>query len=189
MLALRFRGAAAPRALGGALARRACLSTDALVPADPASGKQVSTEQAKPQLDPRAVSAFTGTPKEMLQSRVVKIFKPAPSVQSATQPTVVWKMQWEDEQTQRWTNPLMGWTSTRDPLSNTHMTLEFATADDAIRFARNNGAPVGPAHPLPLARFSQPRRPHRRMEGSVRKAVEVPSIRIRAQGVVSDTDM
>lgn len=139
MLALRFRGAA-PRAVTGALVRRACTSTDALVPATPGSGKQVSTEQAQPQLDTRAVSAFTGTPKEMLESRVVKIYKPAPTVQNATQPTLVWKMQWEDDLTQRWTNPLMGWTSTRDPLSNTHMTLEFSSSEDAVRFARNNGA-------------------------------------------------
>ena len=59
--------------------------------------------------------------------------------QNATQNTLVWKMQWEDQQTKRWSNPLMGWTSTSDPLSNTHMTLEFGTREDAVRFAERNG--------------------------------------------------
>ena len=34
----------------------------------------------------------------------------------------------------------MGWTSTSDPLSNTHMTLEFESRDDAVRFAERNGS-------------------------------------------------
>jgi len=128
------------RAVRGSAARRAGLSTstNALAPIAPGKGKSVSTEQAKPQLDPRSVSAFTGTPKEMLETRVVKIFKPAPGVQNATNPSLVWKMQWEDERTERWINPLMGWTSTRDPLTNTQ--LEFSSSEEAARFARNNGA-------------------------------------------------
>eukprot|EP00966_Prymnesium_polylepis_P091270 2112333-Prymnesium_polylepis.1 len=55
-------------------------------------------------------------------------------------------MQWEDDSTKRWTNPLMGWSSTSDPLSNTHMTMEFHTAEDAVRFAEESGAPRG-RHP------------------------------------------
>jgi len=92
-----------------------------------------------PEVDTQTISTFTGTPKGMLDTRRVKIFKPAQGVQNATQNTLVWKMQWEDEQTERWQNPLMGWTSTRDPLSNTHMTLEFQTSDEAARFAERNG--------------------------------------------------
>merc|ERR1712129_129240 len=33
----------------------------------------------------------------------------------------------------------MGWTSTNDPLSNTHMTMDFLTKEDAIKFAQSNG--------------------------------------------------
>jgi NADH dehydrogenase (ubiquinone) Fe-S protein 4 len=137
------------------------------VPTAPASGKQVSTEQVQPQLDTRAVSAFTGTPKEMLDSRVVKIFKPAPTVQNATQPTLVWKMQWEDDVTRRWSNPLMGWCSTSDPLTNTHLTLEFSSSEDAVRFARNNGAP-SPSFTCLARTQSPPRRLPRRMEAPTR---------------------
>ena len=74
-----------------------------------------------------------------MESRVIKIYQQAQTVQNATQNMLAWRIQWEDEQTKRWTNPLMGWTSTSDPLSNTHMTVEFATAEDAARFCQQNG--------------------------------------------------
>ena len=74
-----------------------------------------------------------------LESRLVRIFTKSQGVQSGTQDTLAWRMQWEDTKTKRWTNPLMGWTSTSDPLSNTHMTIDFATADDAARFCQQNG--------------------------------------------------
>ena len=85
------------------------------------------------------MTAFTGAPAGMLRNRVVKIYQQAQTVQNATQNMVPWRLQWEDKQTKRWPNPLMGWTSTSDPLSNTHMTLEFQTPDDAARFCKQNG--------------------------------------------------
>jgi NADH dehydrogenase (ubiquinone) Fe-S protein 4 len=84
------------------------------------------------------MSVFTGAPAEMMDQRVVKIFQPSQGVQNATQNTLVWKVQWEDKATKRWTNPLMGWSSTSDPLSNTHMTMEFSSKDEAIRFCERN---------------------------------------------------
>ena len=98
----------------------------------------VSTE-ADPEIDPETMTAFTGAPAGMLRNRVVKIYQQAQTVQNATQNMVPWRLQWEDKQTKRWPNPLMGWTSTSDPLSNTHMTLEFQTPDDAARFCKQNG--------------------------------------------------
>lgn len=41
--------------------------------------------------------------------------------------------------TERWSNPLMGWTSTADPLSNAVM--HFDTAEEAMRFAQRQGWP------------------------------------------------
>jgi len=75
----------------------------------------------------------------MMETRVVKIYQQAQGVQNGTQNMIPWRLQWEDEQTQRWSNPLMGWTGTNDPLSNTHMTLDFGTAEDAMRFCEQNG--------------------------------------------------
>ena len=82
-----------------------------------------------------------------LESRLVRIFTTSQGVQSGTQDTLPWRMQWEDTKTKRWTNPLMGWTSTSDPLSNTHMTLEFDTKEAAISFAQKNGARRAAAAP------------------------------------------
>ena len=113
------------------------LSGKAVAPVN--EGTTSVADAEAPEVDTQTISTFTGTPKGMLDTRRVKIFKPAQGVQNATQNTLVWKMQWEDEQTERWQNPLMGWTSTRDPLSNTHMTLEFQTSEEAARFAERNG--------------------------------------------------
>ncbi|KAL1498913.1 hypothetical protein AB1Y20_013435 [Prymnesium parvum] len=99
--------------------------------------------------DNTKASTFTGTPASLLGKRIVKIFQPPHGVQNGNQNTTVWRMQWEDEYTKRWTNPLMGWTSTSDPLSNTHMTLEFHTAEDAVRFAEENGWIVEVQQPKP----------------------------------------
>lgn len=129
--------AARPRAVRWLPAATRALSSDAL--STSASGKgDLSTETA-PHVDAETMEAFTGTPAHMLESRVVKIYQQAQTVQNATQNMIPWRIQWEDDQTQRWTNPLMGWTSTSDPLSNTHMTVEFATAEDAARFCQQNG--------------------------------------------------
>lgn len=120
MLALRFQRATVFRCVG--VTRTLC--TKAVGEALPDNTK---------------ASTFTGTPTDQLGSRTVKIFQPPTGVQNANYKSTVWKMQWEDAETKRWTNPLMGWTSTSDPLSNTHMTLEFHTAEDAVRFAEENG--------------------------------------------------
>ena len=137
-------------ALPGMAVARRLATGDALAPATPGADKSVSTEKA-PQVDKASLSAFTGAPSSQLEKRVVKIYQQAQTVQNATQNTIPWRVQWEDQQTRRWSNPLMGWTSTNDPLSNTHMTLEFLTAEDAARFCEQNGAPdsrLPPATPL-----------------------------------------
>jgi NADH dehydrogenase (ubiquinone) Fe-S protein 4 len=46
-----------------------------------------------------------------------------------------WQLSWQTSE--RWTNPLTGWTSSADPHSG--MKLTFNTSDDAIAFANRNG--------------------------------------------------
>jgi hypothetical protein len=41
-----------------------------------------------------------------------------------------------------WANPLMGWTSTADPMQ--WITLKFATKEDAIEWAHSNGTARAP---------------------------------------------
>lgn len=94
---------------------------------------------AHPPARPRSAAQFTGAPTGMLETRTVRIFQQSQGVETGTQNTLSWRMQWEDDQTRRWTNPLMGWSSTSDPLSNTHMTLEFESAEAAVKFCDRNG--------------------------------------------------
>jgi NADH dehydrogenase (ubiquinone) Fe-S protein 4 len=136
MLAFRLTRASAPALSRTGLARMAPLSSKAVAAAGPKG--ELSTEKA-PVVDRATLSAFTGAPTEMMENRVVKIYQQAQTVQNATQNMIAWRLQWEDDHTKRWSNPLMGWTSTSDPLSNTHMTVEFASAEDAARFCQQNG--------------------------------------------------
>ncbi|XP_003748523.1 NADH dehydrogenase [ubiquinone] iron-sulfur protein 4, mitochondrial [Galendromus occidentalis] len=82
------------------------------------------------------VHALTGVPEEHIKGRVVRIYKPTKNcMQSGTANTHHWSMSFDNRQ--RWTNTLMGWTSTGDPLSN--MNTEFATKEQAVAFCEKNG--------------------------------------------------
>ncbi|XP_059772352.1 NADH dehydrogenase [ubiquinone] iron-sulfur protein 4, mitochondrial isoform X1 [Balaenoptera ricei] len=82
------------------------------------------------------ITTLTGVPEEHIKTRKVRIFVPARNnMQSGVNNTKKWKMEFDTRE--RWENPLMGWVSTADPLSN--MVLNFSTKDDAIAFAEKNG--------------------------------------------------
>ncbi|XP_061842561.1 NADH dehydrogenase [ubiquinone] iron-sulfur protein 4, mitochondrial [Nerophis lumbriciformis] len=82
------------------------------------------------------ISAVTGVPEEHIKTRKVHIFVPAKTaMQSGVNTTKKWKMDFDTRE--RWENPLMGWASTADPLSN--MLLSFSSKEDAIAFAEKNG--------------------------------------------------
>lgn len=130
-----LRRQALPAAPLGVAWRRAL--SDKAVTTKTASG-EVSTEIAPP-VDPATIQTFTGATEDQLNKRLVKIYQQAQSVQNGTQNMIAWRLQWEDDHTKRWVNPLTGWTSTSDPLSNTHMALEFHSPEDAARFCQQNG--------------------------------------------------
>ncbi|KAK7934403.1 hypothetical protein WMY93_005299 [Mugilogobius chulae] len=82
------------------------------------------------------ITTLTGVPEEHIKTRKVHIFVPAKSaMQSGINNTKKWKMDFDTRE--RWENPLMGWSSTADPLSN--MVLSFSSKEDAIAFADKNG--------------------------------------------------
>ncbi|XP_072038462.1 NADH dehydrogenase [ubiquinone] iron-sulfur protein 4, mitochondrial-like [Amphiura filiformis] len=100
--------------------------------ADSSKDSQLETIKEKP-VD---ISAVTGVPDEHIHTRRVRIFVPAKNpMQSGTNATRKWQLEFETRE--RWENPLMGWGSTGDPLSNTSVT--FDSKEDAIRFAEKNG--------------------------------------------------
>uniref|UniRef100_A0A8C8AI76 NADH dehydrogenase [ubiquinone] iron-sulfur protein 4, mitochondrial n=9 Tax=Neognathae TaxID=8825 RepID=A0A8C8AI76_9STRI len=82
------------------------------------------------------ITTLTGVPDEHIKTRKVHIFVPARNaMQAGVNNTKKWKMEFDNRE--RWENPLMGWASTADPLSN--MVLTFSTKEDAIAFAEKNG--------------------------------------------------
>ncbi|GAB5567269.1 NADH dehydrogenase [ubiquinone] iron-sulfur protein 4 [Prionailurus iriomotensis] len=98
---------------------------------DPARDAQLITVDEK--LD---ITTLTGVPVEHIKTRKVRIFVPARNnMQSGVNNTKKWKMEFDTRE--RWENPLMGWASTADPLSN--MVLTFSTKEDAAAFAEKNG--------------------------------------------------
>nr|CAG4638739.1 EOG090X0DNW [Cyclestheria hislopi] len=82
------------------------------------------------------VSPITGFPEEHIKSRRVRIWKPAKhAMQSGTNNTHLWKIEFDTRE--RWENPLMGWTSSGDPMSN--IQLKFTTKEDAMTYCESNG--------------------------------------------------
>uniref|UniRef100_A0A8C3U258 NADH dehydrogenase [ubiquinone] iron-sulfur protein 4, mitochondrial n=1 Tax=Catharus ustulatus TaxID=91951 RepID=A0A8C3U258_CATUS len=104
------------------------------------SGAEGSRRQERCGCGPPAaaqdITTLTGVPDEHIKTRKVHIFVPARNaMQSGANNTKKWKMEFDNRE--RWENPLMGWASTADPLSN--MVLTFSTKEDAIAFAEKNG--------------------------------------------------
>ena len=103
------------------------------------------------------VTRISGVPEEHL-GRAVRIYRPARNaMQSGSHATKKWRLEFENRsggrsalaaprrtagRSPRFTpraeqNPLMGWISTADPLSN--QCVEFDTAEQAVAHARKNG--------------------------------------------------
>jgi NADH dehydrogenase (ubiquinone) Fe-S protein 4 len=82
------------------------------------------------------LSSTAGAPTEQTQTRRARIFVPArTAMQSGTWQASTWKIEWDTRE--RWENPLMGWCSSADPLSN--LNIEFTTKEDAIRYCERLG--------------------------------------------------
>ncbi|XP_067127850.1 NADH dehydrogenase [ubiquinone] iron-sulfur protein 4, mitochondrial [Centruroides vittatus] len=95
---------------------------------------------------PMDISALTGVPEQHIKTRRVRIFVPTKNaMQSGTNNTHHWKMEFETRE--RWENPLMGWSSTGDPLSN--MNIKFSSKEEAIAFCEKNGWPYFVDEPVP----------------------------------------
>ncbi|XP_072762004.1 NADH dehydrogenase [ubiquinone] iron-sulfur protein 4, mitochondrial [Anoplolepis gracilipes] len=82
------------------------------------------------------VGYVSGVPEEHIKTRRVRIYQPAKSaMQSGTNNTQFWQMDFDTRE--RWENPLMGWTSSGDPMSN--IQVNFATKEEAIAHCKKMG--------------------------------------------------
>ena len=104
---------------------------------------------------------MSGLPAEHQQRRV-KIFQPAPRNThfaggriTSSQRVKKWTLEYDKAATKagKWTNPLMGWTSTSDPLSNLNVT--FSSKEAAIDFCNRNGLAYELLEPKKMKRQSK----------------------------------
>lgn len=138
---------------------RACLSTAKEITAEDLKASALKVEKYKkftqtsvqpktftdvmlPGTDPELpanlaeLSVLNGMPA-VVADRVVEIGPyPGKTLQSGDRFANIWQIKWQREE-ERWSNPLMGWTSTADPMSN--LILDFDSREDAIAFAEKNG--------------------------------------------------
>ncbi|XP_064609050.1 NADH dehydrogenase [ubiquinone] iron-sulfur protein 4, mitochondrial-like [Liolophura sinensis] len=96
-------------------------------------GGDVQTITVSEKMD---ITHLSGVPEEHIKTRRVKIYVPARNaMQSGSFGTRKWRLDFDTRE--RWENPLMGWTSTGDPLFN--MQVDFKSKDDAVDFCEKNG--------------------------------------------------
>jgi len=81
------------------------------------------------------VAVLSEMPREQAERTVVIGQRINKSLQSGTKFVNQWQITWKNQE--RWSNPLMGWTSTADPMSNVKLT--FDTREEAEHFAMKNG--------------------------------------------------
>ncbi|KAL0105965.1 hypothetical protein PUN28_015997 [Cardiocondyla obscurior] len=82
------------------------------------------------------VGYVSGVPEEHIKTRKVRIYQPAKNaMQSGTNNIHFWQIDFDTRE--RWENPLMGWTSSGDPMSN--IKVDFATKEEAITHCKKMG--------------------------------------------------
>lgn len=106
----------------------------------PAPVRMLSAEasDALVEIKPGEIGMVSGIPEEHLRRKVV-IYSPARTAsQQGSGKVGRWKINFLS--TQKWENPLMGWTSTGDPYANVgEAGLTFDSAESAKAFAEKHG--------------------------------------------------
>ncbi|KAL3640344.1 NADH dehydrogenase [ubiquinone] iron-sulfur protein 4, mitochondrial [Castilleja foliolosa] len=100
--------------------------------------RALSTEDSLIEIKPGEIGMVSGIPQEHLRRKVM-IFSPARTAsQQGSGKVGRWKINFLS--TQKWENPLMGWTSTGDPYANVgDAALSFDSEEAAISFAERHG--------------------------------------------------
>ncbi|KAM0039501.1 putative NADH:ubiquinone reductase (H(+)-translocating) [Helianthus debilis subsp. tardiflorus] len=102
------------------------------------AGIRSYTSEALVEVNPGEVGVISGIPQEQLRRRVL-IYSPArTATQQGSGKVGKWKINFLS--TQKWENPLMGWTSTGDPYANVgEAGLSFNSVEAAKAFAEKHG--------------------------------------------------
>ncbi|KAJ1728210.1 ndufs4 NADH dehydrogenase Fe-S protein subunit [Coemansia biformis] len=90
------------------------------------------------QREPLPAEVLSGAPASLTR-RTVRIYRPSNNpMQSGKNANLKWRIDFDGlEKGDRWSNPLMGWQSTADPMAPVR--LDFATREDAVHFAEKQG--------------------------------------------------
>ncbi|KAK9148624.1 hypothetical protein Scep_007381 [Stephania cephalantha] len=96
------------------------------------------SQDALVEIKPGEIGLVSGIPEEQLRRRVI-IYSPArTATQQGSGKVGKWKINFLS--TQKWENPLMGWTSTGDPYANVgDSALSFDSEEAAKAFAERHG--------------------------------------------------
>ena len=106
--------------------------------------RTVTPWSARPEISPSQVQAsapgkeatiLSAHTEEHLARTVIIQQPPRNAMQEGKHTNKAWELRFQNRE--RWVNPLMGWASTADPHSNTH--LHFGSREAAVRFAEKNG--------------------------------------------------
>jgi hypothetical protein len=81
------------------------------------------------------IASLTGMPKEHQGRTVIIAPRPLKTLSSGDAQGYQWQLTWKHSQ--RWNNPLMGWSSTADPQAQ--VKLNFDSEEDAVAYAKRNG--------------------------------------------------
>ncbi|KAJ2763468.1 ndufs4 NADH dehydrogenase Fe-S protein subunit [Coemansia sp. BCRC 34490] len=128
---------------GCAVVRRMQMSTNANK--DSSSSKDTAQASAEVEVvhpahqhEPLPAEVISGAPQS-LTKRSVRIFRPANNpMQSGRNSNLRWRIDFDGlEKGDRWSNPLMGWQSTADPMAPVR--IDFTSKEDAIHFAEKQG--------------------------------------------------
>ncbi|CAN1191320.1 NADH dehydrogenase [ubiquinone] iron-sulfur protein 4, mitochondrial [Linum perenne] len=123
--------------MAGSLQRLSGVGCRSIRSALPSLSRQFSSD-ALVEAKPGEIGMVSGIPTEHLRRRVV-IYSPArTATQQGSGKLGKWKINFVS--TQKWENPLMGWTSTGDPYANVgDSALSFDSEASAKEFAERHG--------------------------------------------------
>eukprot|EP00898_Chlorokybus_atmophyticus_P007865 jgi/Chlat1/807/Chrsp104S01256 len=135
------------------------------------SVEEADRQAAKTAEERREVGTVSGVPQEHLRRKVL-VYSPArTAMQQGVSKTHSWRMEFDS--TQKWENPLMGWTSSADPLSTVGQShMRFDTAEEAVQFAAKHGWEVELRHPQEMLRKTKAYANNFKWKGAVPESAE-----------------
>ena len=117
------------------------LSDNSFTPTDQLNNStaiESETEKTKSPFNPNpSILPTSSVPQEVFKDRIALIFRPTRNVmQSGRSQSQHWCLQFNSD-VPRWENPIMGWTSSRDPVQS--LNLKFESKEEAKKYAEEQG--------------------------------------------------